>query len=390
MQGPVIRVLGVGNGGCNAVTQILRQDVAGVDLIAVDTDVRKLKDCDVPNKLVIGSDVTGGLGTGGDPQLGAKAAETSAKEIAEHLKGANMVFVTAAMGGGTGTGAAPVICRLAKEQGALTVAICTKPFAFERKHRLQTAQSGIDEIGETVDAYVVIDNQRLLENADKQTSLMAAFAMADDLLRQAVQGVSDLITIPGTINVDFADVQSVLADAGPVLMGLAEAPQDSQPDEIVQRTVASPLLENGILGATNILLNVMISPEVSLWQVHEIADAVARATATEEPNVIFGTVVDPALKGKIKLTLLAASFTTPIQSYRADSRSIGRQQPARPSNPQPRPQTQIHSREIDSPQPLPPIPPSPTASPGSDQGDLDMPTFIRRQFEREKRERGEE
>jgi len=384
MQGPVIRVLGVGNGGCNAVTQILKQDVAGVDLIAVDTDVRKLKDCEVPNKLILGHDVTGGLGTGGDPQLGAQAAEASAREITELLKGANMVFVTAAMGGGTGTGAAPVICRLAKEQGALTVAICTKPFAFERKHRLQTAQAGIDEIGETVDAYVVIDNQRLLEHADKQTSLMAAFAMADDLLRQAVQGVSDLITIPGTINVDFADVQSVLADAGPVLMGLAEAAQDAPPDEIVQRTVASPLLENGILGATNILLNVMISPEVSLWQVHEIADAVARATATEEPNVIFGTVVDPALKGRIKLTLLAASFTTPIQSYRADSRNLGRQPAATPAPPR------RQSREIDTPQPLPPIPPTPAASPGTDQSDLDMPTFIRRQFEREKRERGEE
>lgn len=386
MQGPIIRVLGIGNGGCNAVTQILRQEVGGVELFALDTDVRKLKDSEIPNRLTLGGDITGGLGTGGDPNVGARAAEASQREIEEILSGSHMVFVTAAMGGGTGTGAAPVVCRMAKDLGALTVAVCTRPFGFERKLRLQTALQGIEEISDTVDAFIVIDNQRLLEQVDKHTRLTDAFAIADDVLRQAVQGVSDLITIPGTINVDFADVQSVLADAGPVLMGMGEAPHDAPSDDIVQKAVASPLLDNGIVGATNILLNVTIGPETSLWQVHEIADAVARATQTDAPNVIFGTVVDDSMSGRVKLTILAASFTTPIMTHRAtETRSFGRptssSRPTAPqrSTPASPPRTQ---RSVETPPELPPVPPAPA----SNSDDLDMPTFVRRQLERQQRE----
>lgn len=372
MQGPVIRVFGVGNGGCNAVAQILRQEVGGVELFALDTDVRKLKDCDLPNRITIGHDVTSGLGTGGDPALGAQAAEASARDIEQALAGANMVFVTAAMGGGTGTGAAPVICRMAKDLGALTVAVCTKPFGFERKVRAQHAQQGIDTIADVVDAFIVIDNQRLIEQVDKHTRLTDAFAMADDVLRQAVQGVSDLITIPGTINVDFADVCAVLRDAGPVLMGMGEAGAESPSEDVVQRTIASPLLENGIIGATNILLNVTIGPDTSLWQVHDIADSVARATQTEAPNVIFGTVVDDSLGQTVKLTLLAAAFTTPVTTHRAaDSRPLGRSVPPRRAEPRP--------GEAAS---LPPIPPPPG---GGSAQDLDMPAFVRRQLDRQGR-----
>ncbi len=382
MQGPIIKVIGVGNGGCNAVAQILAREVTGVELYAADTDVRKLKDCAVPNRITLGAETTGGLGTGGDPVLGARAAEASQRDLEALLQGAHMVFVTAAMGGGTGTGAAPLICRMAKDLGALTVAVCTRPFGFERKQRLQTAKAGIDQVADMVDSYIVIDNQHLIEQVDKHTRLTDAFALADDVLRQAVQGVSDLITIPGTINVDFADVHSVLHEAGPVLMGMGEAPIDASADDVVNKTVASPLLENGIIGATNILLNVAIGPEASLWQVHDIADAVARATQTDAPNVIFGTVVDPELSGKVKLTLLAAAFVNlPGMARAAEPRASARptvtqtfttppRRPAAPTSLEPPAQT--------------PIPPPPAPSSGSD--DLDMPTFVRRQLDRQNRQ----
>lgn len=373
MQGPVIRVIGVGNGGCNAVAQILRQQVTGVELIAMDTDVRKLHECPVTHQVILGNEVTGGLGAGGNADLGERAAEASAKQIEEALGGTHMVFVTAAMGGGTGSGAAPVICRIAKDLGALTVAVCTKPFRFERQQRMMTALRGIDRVMESVDAIITIDNQRLFEQVDRHTRLTDAFAMVDDVLRQAVQGVSDLITIPGTINVDFADVCAVLTDAGPVLMGMGEGPADSQAADLVQRVVSSPLLENGIVGATNILLNVTIGPETSLFQVHDIADAVAAATATEMPNVIFGTVVDPDMQGYVKLTILAANFTTPTNPPL-------RRQPERRTTTSAPPPSQRPAQPASRPGPsLPPVPPPPSV--GGDS-DLDMPTFVRRQLDR--------
>jgi cell division protein FtsZ len=391
MQGPIIRVIGVGNGGCNAVSQIMRSDVTGVELIAMDTDVRKLRDCPAANKVIIGHDVTQGLGCGADPELGLAAAQSSQKEIEQVLAGAHMVFVTAAMGGGTGTGAAPVICRLAKEMGALTVAVCTKPFRFERQRRMNTALLGIEQVAEAVDAYIVIDNEHLLEMVDKHTRLTDAFALADDVLRQAVQGVSDLITIPGTINVDFADVCSVLREAGPVLMGLSELPAEAPSSDIVQKAVNSPLLDNGIVGASNLLLNVTVGPDTSLWQVHDIADAVAAATQTEMPSVIFGTVVDDQMKGRIKLTILAANFQSP-QVSRPQDHPYGSGRPLYHNPPSLRRGTSGAGSGSGASAPasgaapggssaipgLPHVPP-PASAPDND---LDMPTFVRRNLER--------
>lgn len=374
MQGPVIRVVGVGNGGCNAVTQILKADVVGVELYAMDTDIRKLKESVAPNKLVLGSEVTGGLGAGGNPEVGQRAAEASLKEIEQAIAGSHMVFITAAMGGGTGSGAAPVVCKAAKDIGALTVAVCTKPFKFERQRRMSTAMEGIEKVQDNVDALITIDNQRLIEFVDKHTRLTDAFAVADDVLRQAVQGVSDLITIPGTINVDFADVCAVLTDAGPVLMGMGEGPSDAQASDLVHKTVSSPLLENGIVGATNILLNVTIGPDTSLFQVHQLADAVAAATQTEMPNVIFGTVVDPEMQGRVKLTILAASFTTPMSQPRVERPGLGSPAMRRPSTTN-RPAAPPQRSQSG----LPPVPPPPVGN----SDDLDMPTFMRRRMQRE-------
>ncbi|MBI5832825.1 MAG: cell division protein FtsZ [Armatimonadetes bacterium] len=409
MNGPIIRVIGVGNGGCNAVSQIMRSDVSGVELFAVDTDVRKLRDCAAPNKIVIGQDVTQGLGCGGDPEQGRRAAESSAKDLENVLSGAHMVFVAGAMGGGTGTGAAPVICRMAKDMGALTVGICTKPFRFERQRRMATAMMGIEECGDSVDALITIDNQRLFDQVDKHTRLTDAFALVDDVLRQAVQGVSDLITIPGTINVDFADVCSVLRNAGPVLMGMSESPVDAPSTDIVSRTVASPLLENGIVGATNLLLNITCGPDLSLWQVHDIADAVAQATQTDMPSTIFGTVIDEQMKGKLRLTILAASFVetagTQAQNPLTSGRPLYSNPPTlrrtTPSGGTPIGsglppagggfQSSSSSSSLSTPSApasspggsgIPGLPTMPPPASGSPESDLDMPTFVRRNLER--------
>jgi len=314
------------------------------------------------------------------------------------------------MGGGTGTGAAPAICRMAKDMGALTVGICTKPFRFERQRRMATAMMGIEECGDSVDALITIDNQRLFDQVDKHTRLTDAFALVDDVLRQAVQGVSDLITIPGTINVDFADVCSVLRNAGPVLMGMSESPVDAPSTDIVSRTVSSPLLENGIVGATNLLLNITCGPDLSLWQVHDIADAVAQATQTDMPSTIFGTVIDESMKRKLRLTILGASFVetagaqsqNPLTSGRplySNPPTLRRTNPtggaapagggyggaasvsssgfaATPSAP---------SGAGTSPSGgsgIPGLPSMPPPASGSPESDLDMPTFVRRNLER--------
>ncbi len=377
MQSPVIRVVGVGGGGVNAVTQISQRGVAGVELYAIDTDVRKLNHCAVDNKLVIGHNITNGLGAGGEADTGFKCAEASARELEELLSGAHMVFVTAAMGGGTGTGAAPVVCRLAKDLGALTVAVATKPFRFERQQRMNVALGGIEHLREAVDALIVIDNQKLFDQCDKQTSLIDAFAMVDDVLRQAVQGVSDLITVPGTINVDFADVSAILRDAGPVVMGMGEAPADSASADVVAKTVASPLLEHSIVGATNLLLNVTIGHDTSLWQVHDIADAVAAATRTEMPNCIFGTVIDDQLRGRVKLTVLAANFDDGVARQPAGEWRQPVAATSTPASPPSQPVNRGTTGGAGQDYGLPRVPPV-----GGAQDDIDVPTFVRRQQQR--------
>lgn len=391
MSETVIKVVGVGNGGVNAVSQIVRSQVAGVQTFALDTDHRKLLNVDVPNTLVIGDDVTEGLGCGGDPEKGRQAAESSAKEIEAVLAGSDMVFVTAAMGGGTGTGAAPVICRIARDLGALTVGLCTKPFLFERQRRMATAQMGIEECAANVDAIITVDNQRLFEQVDKHTRLTDAFGMVDDVLRQAVQGISDLIFIPGMINVDFNDAKSVLQNAGPVLMGMGEASTETSSSEIVSRVISSPLLDNGIVGATQLLLNITGGPELTLWQVNELAGAVAQATQTDETSTIFGTVIDPAMAGRLRLTILAASFIDTVAAHHAphgSSRPL--HTPARRPAPAPTPTYTPRSTPPPAPAPAPtppPAAPAPPADAGPATGDdLDMPTFVRRNLERRRRD----
>lgn len=357
--GPEIRVIGVGGGGSNAISHMIDMGVSGVDFIAVDTDVQKLSRCRAEHKLAIGQTVTRGLGTGGNQALGQEAAEQSHKEIKGILEKADMVFVTAGLGGGTGTGAVPVIAGMARSLGALTVGVVTTPFHFERQRRMRAAQAGIAALRDQVDAIVVIHNQRLFEIVDARTSIKEAFALVDEILRQAVQGMSDLITVPGTINVDFADVRSVLQGAGPVLMGVSTGPSDRPAADLVKAAVASPLLENGIQGATEILLNVYIGPDTSLHQVYAAADAVAEAAGTPSPNVIFGAVVDPQMRGKMGLTIIAAGFGQATEPLRLPE---GRAQP----------------------HPLPSVRPAPEPDPGPILPPLDfeeeenMPSFVKR------------
>jgi len=340
---------------------MIEKGVSGVDFIAIDTDVQKLSKCRAEHKLAIGQTVTRGLGTGGDRALGQDAAEQSHKEIKGILEKADMVFVTAGLGGGTGTGAVPVIAGMARSLGALTVGVVTTPFNFERQRRMRTAMEGIAALRNQVDAIVVIHNQRLFQIIDARTSIREAFALVDEILRQAVQGMSDLITVPGTINVDFADVRSILQEAGPVLMGVSVGPSDRPAADLVKAAVASPLLENGIQGATEMLLNVCIGPDTSLHQVYAAADAVAEAAGTPSPNVIFGAVVDPQMRGKMGLTIIAAGFGKAMEPVRLPE---GRAQP--PSSPPPRPEPE--------PLPRPFFPPL-------DYEDTDeelLPSFVKR------------
>ncbi|HIE51195.1 MAG TPA: cell division protein FtsZ [Armatimonadetes bacterium] len=362
--GPDIRVVGVGGGGCNAVSRMMEVGIAGVEFIALDTDAYKLRECQAGHKLAIGQALTGGLGTGGDVGLGRQAAEQSQKEIQGALEGADMVFVTAAMGGGTGSGAASVVASLAKSLGALTVGVATTPFHLERQRRMRTALQGIAALRGQVDAIIVIHNQRLLSLVDRRTSIIEAFTLADDVLRQAVQGVAELVTVPGLINVDFADVRAVLEDAGPALMGSAAGPSDRPAVELVEAAVASPLLDNGIVGATEILLNVTFGPDTTLHQVNHIADEVAKATGTSMPNVVFGAVSDPQMHGQVKITIIATGFREGTQPYYAEGRGMAER--AREQRPAPSPE--VETQPLLVPQFEAEVVP----------GDLDMPTFLRR------------
>jgi len=329
--GPDIRIVGVGGGGCNAITRMMERGIFGVSYIAMDTDSQKLRETKAEQKVALGQNITGGLGAGGDVGKGRLAAEQSYKEIKGALDGADMIFITAALGGGTGTGAAPFVAQVAREVGALTMAVVTTPFEFERKRRMQIAQQGIQALSEWVNAYLVIHNQRLFQITDRRTTLLEAFQLADDVLRQAVQGIAEVVTRPGLINVDFADVRAVLQSAGPVLMGLAEAPDDRPAEDIVKMAVSSPLLDSGIIGATNLLLNMTISPQTPLHQVYAIADAVARETCTEEPNIHFGAVVDPEIRSRVRLTVIATAFVSGSEMLRLIEEQKRRLQGQNPS-----------------------------------------------------------
>jgi cell division protein FtsZ len=303
----VIKVVGIGGGGSNAVNRMVDAGLKGVEFVAVNTDAQALLMCDAHAKLHIGASATRGLGAGANPEVGREAARESRDEIKDALKGADMVFVTAGEGGGTGTGGAPVVAEIARELGALTVGVVTRPFSFEGRRRAEQAQLGISELQDKVDTLIVIPNDRLLQVVEKQTSVMAAFRMADDVLRQGVQGITDLITVPGLVNLDFADVRTIMRDAGSALMGIGEADGPNRAAEAARAAVSSPLLEASIEGATGILLNISGGPDVGLFEVNEAAEVVTGA-ADQNANVIFGAVIDEALGATVRVTVIATGF----------------------------------------------------------------------------------
>ncbi len=308
LQGAKIRVIGVGGGGCNAVNRMIRAKVEGVEFIAANTDLQALKLSQAPMKLQLGAKLTKGLGAGANPEVGRKAALEDTENIIEALEGTDMVFITTGLGGGTGSGAAPVVASLATELGALTVAVVTKPFAFEGKRRMMQAEHALSELVGCVDTVIVIPNERLMETVERGTSFFEAFRIADDILRQAVQGISDIITVPGIINRDFADVKAIMHGQGYAVMGTAVASGSNRAIDAANRAINSPLLEdNSIQGAQGILINVCGSSSLNLHEVHEASTVIQKA-AHENANIIFGAVLDEAMKESVKITVIAAGF----------------------------------------------------------------------------------
>jgi cell division protein FtsZ len=304
---PVLRVIGVGGAGVNAVNRMVEAEVEGVEFLAINTDVQSLASSEADVRLHIGRDVTRGLGAGSNPELGRQAALEDYDRLKGLLKGSDMVFITAGAGGGTGTGAAPVVARIAREVGALTVGIVTKPFGFEGSRRSAQADRGVEELGAEVDTLIVIPNARLLTALEKRTSMVEAFRVADDVLRQGVQGISDLITLPGLINLDFADVRTIMASAGQALLGIGMGTGEHRAIEAAQRAVASPLLETSVEGARSILLSITAGRDLSLWEVNEAARAVAEA-AHPEANIIFGAMVDEKVEDQVWVTVVATGY----------------------------------------------------------------------------------
>jgi cell division protein FtsZ len=304
----VIKVVGVGGGGTNAVNRMVDAGLKGVEFIAVNTDAQALQMCDADIKLQIGAQLTRGLGAGANPETGHGAANESRDEIKEALKGADMVFVTAGEGGGTGTGAAPVIAEIAKEEiGALTVGVVTRPFTFEGSQRSRQANDGVDQLAEQVDTLIVIPNEKLLGIVERRTSILDAFRAADDVLRQGVQGITDLITIPGLINLDFADVRTIMHDAGSALMGIGAASGESRAAEAAKAAISSPLLEQSVEGATGILLNITGGSDLGLFEVNEAAEIIQSAAASDS-NIIFGAVIDEGVADDLRVTVIATGF----------------------------------------------------------------------------------
>jgi cell division protein FtsZ len=303
----VLKVAGVGGGGTNAVNRMVDAGLSGVEFIAVNTDAQALLMADADIKIQVGAEVTRGLGAGADPEIGLAAAQESRDELKEALKGADMVFITAGEGGGTGTGGAPIVAEIGQEIGALTVGVVTRPFGFEGRKRADQAERGIDQLRERVDTLIVIENDRLLQVVERQTSVVDAFRMADDILRQGVQGITDLITEPGLVNLDFADVRTIMRDAGSALMGIGRASGENRAAEAARSAVSSPLLEASIEGATGILLNVTGGSDIGLFEVNEAAEVVTSA-ADQNANVIFGAVIDDSLGGDVQVTVIATGF----------------------------------------------------------------------------------
>lgn len=322
-----IKVIGVGGGGNNAVNRMIEHGVQGVEFIAVNTDAQALNLSKAEVKMQIGAKLTRGLGAGANPEVGKKAAEESKEQIEEALRGADMVFVTAGMGGGTGTGAAPVIAQIARDLGALTVGVVTRPFTFEGKKRATQASGGIGSMKEAVDTLIVIPNDRLLEIVDKSTPMLEAFREADNVLRQGVQGISDLIAVPGLINLDFADVKTIMSNKGSALMGIGISSGENRAAEAAKKAISSPLLETSIDGAQGVLMNITGGSNLSLYEVQEAADIVASAS-DQEVNMIFGSVINENLKDEILVTVIATGFKEEVIQPKAARPTFGQAKPA--------------------------------------------------------------
>ena len=314
-----IKVVGVGGAGNNGVNRMVENGLKSVEFISVNTDRQQLNVSKANKKIQIGEKLTRGLGAGANPEVGKCSAEESKTEIAEALKGADMVFVTAGMGGGTGTGAAPIVAEVSKEMGILTVGVVTKPFPFEGKRRMMQAEAGIEELRQNVDTLIIIPNEKLLQVVEKQTSIMDAFKMSDDVLRQGVQGISDLITIPGLVNLDFADVKTIMLDAGVAHIGIGRASGEHRAQEAARQAIHSPLLETSIEGAGGVLLNVTGGKDLCLLEISEAADLVQKSVDADA-NIIFGAVIDENLENEIVITVIATGFTkTAFQDLKLDS-----------------------------------------------------------------------
>ena len=316
---PPIKVVGVGGAGCNAINRMIEARVAGVQFVGINTDTQALMRCDAESRLRIGERLTRGLGVGGDALQGQRAAEESRDEIVDAIKGADMVFITAGMGGGTGTGAAPVVAEVAKESGALTVAVVTRPFAFEGSRRRMQAEDGVSQLRDRVDTLIVIPNDRLLAICDQKTSIGEAFRAADDILRQGIQGISEIITVPGDINLDFADVRKIMGEAGPALLAIGRASGENRAAEAARAAISSPLLDTSIAGAKGVLFNVTGSRTVALHELNLAAQVIAEVV-DPDAEIIFGTATDPDLGDEVKVTVIATGFTP------AESQTLERDQ----------------------------------------------------------------
>ncbi len=353
-----IKVVGVGGAGTNAVKRMIEANFTSVEMMVLNTDVQDLRKVDIEEALQIGESVTRGLGTGGNPEIGRQAAEESRQEIKKHLEGVDLVFIAAGMGGGTGTGAAPIVAEISRELGALTVAVVTRPFSWEGPKRLRIAEQGILELKDRVDTLITIPNDRLVDVANKNTTFEEAFKIADEVLRQGVQGISDIIKVPGLINVDFADVKAILSDAGPALMGIGKASGEGRASAAAQAAINSPLLESSVDGAERILLNITAGHDLTLTEVLEAAHIVTATSNNENLNLIFGTAIDDSLQGEIRVTVIATGFE------RRPTREVHRLSKTEELSTEKNDQSNSQSEE--------------NRPGGRPQEDLDVPAFLRR------------
>jgi cell division protein FtsZ len=370
----LIKVVGVGGGGSNAVNRMIRAELMGVEFIAVNCDAQALLMSDAPHKIRIGDKITKGLGAGADPSVGRKSAEDDSEKLYEALKEADMVFVTAGMGGGTGTGAAPIIAEIAKDIGALTVAVVTKPFGFEGSKRRLLAEQGINELVDKVDTLITIPNDRLLQVVEKRTTMSDAFRIVDDVLRQGVQGISDLITVPGLINLDFADVKTIMTNAGSALMGIGHGTGETRAADAARQAIMSPLLEQSIDGARGVLFTITGGPDLTLFEVNEAAEII-HAAADPEANIIFGAVIDERLQNDVKISVIATGFDHARPLKRIEQPIYRRQIESRPvERDRPQAQQQATPAQVAAPASKAPV----AEEKKFDPDDLEVPSFLRR------------